>query len=245
MQKIADKIVYNTIEEILDPSHTVLVLWDVLNGFEKIIFNKEEFSKNLNSIVEQARKSKIPIFFTTIQTLPKRFESSANIYAVVRLGFDRLFGQFSPEDLDFAVKPKEDEIIINKHTASIFIDTGFERMLRNAGIITVIFTGIATEYGIESSARDAFNRGFYSVVVSDCVSSPDKNGHERSLENMKNLITIINSKELENIWSRAKRLSFASTVRYDNNNSIHHEHIGDASKSDVSPNTPPAEEADL
>ena len=37
-------------------------------------------------------------------------------------------------------------------------------MLRNAGIITVVFTGIATEFRIESSARDAFNRGFYSVV---------------------------------------------------------------------------------
>jgi nicotinamidase-related amidase len=74
-------------------------------------------------------------------------------------------------------------------------------MLRNAGIITVIFTGIATEFGIESSARDAFNRGLYSVVVSDCVSSHDKVGHSRSLENMKNLMTIINSKEIEDIWS--------------------------------------------
>ena len=196
MQKIGEKIVYNTNEEILDPSHTALVLWDVLRAFEKIIFNKEEFSKNLNSIVEMARKSNIPIFFTSVQTLSKRFESSANIYTMGKLGFDRLFEQFSPEDMDFTIKPKQEEIVINKHTASIFIDTGFERMLRNAGIITVVFTGIATECGIESSARDAFNRGFYSVVVSDCVSSPDKNGHDRSLENMKNLIMIINSKEL-------------------------------------------------
>ena len=124
-----------------------------------------------------------------------------------KLGFDRLFEQFAPEDMDFAIKPKQEEIVINKHTASIFIDTGFERMLRNAGIITVVFTRIATEFGIESCARDAFNRGFDSVVVSDCVSSPDKNGHERSLENMKNLITVINSKELENIWSTAKKYS--------------------------------------
>jgi nicotinamidase-related amidase len=29
---------------------------------------------------------------------------------------------------------------------------------------TIVFTGIATEFGVESSARDAFNRGFYSVV---------------------------------------------------------------------------------
>ena len=66
----------------------------------------------------------------------------------------------------------------------------------------------------------------------------------RSLENMKNLITIINSNELENIWSSAKKHSSTSTIQDDSNN-IHHEHIGDASKSDVSPNTPPADEADL
>jgi hypothetical protein len=35
MQKIGDKIVYNAIEEILDPSHTALVLWDVLRAFTK------------------------------------------------------------------------------------------------------------------------------------------------------------------------------------------------------------------
>ena len=67
--------------------------------------------------------------------------------------------------MDFTIKPKQDEIVINEHTASIFIDTGFERMLRSAGIITIVFTGIATEFGVESSARDAFNRRFYSVVV--------------------------------------------------------------------------------
>ena len=206
MQKIGDKIVYNTIEEILDPSHTALVVWDVQRALTKMIFNKEEFSRNLNSIVELARKSNIPIFFTSpIQTLSKRFESSAIIYTLGKLGFDRLFEQFTTEDMDFTIKPKQDEIVINKHTASIFIDTGFERMLRNAGIITVVFTGIATEFGVESSARDAFNRGFYSVVVSDCVSSPYKDGHDRSLENMKNLITIINSKELESVWFKLQK----------------------------------------
>jgi nicotinamidase-related amidase len=200
MQEIGDKIVYNTIEEILDPSHTALVAWDIQRALTKMIFNKEEFSRNLDLVVELARKSNIPIFFTSIQTLSKRFESSAIIYTLGKLGFDRLFEQFTTEDMDFTIKPKQDEIVINKHTASIFIDTGFERMLRNAGIITIVFTGIATEFGVESSARDAFNRGFYSVVVSDCVSSPYKDGHERSLENMKNLITIINLKEIENVW---------------------------------------------
>ena len=166
MRKIGDKIVYNTIEEIIDPSHTALVLWDVQRALTKMIFNKEEFSKNLNSLVELARKSNIPIFFTSIQMLSKRFESPTIIYHLAKHGFDRLLEQFTTEDMDFIIKPKQDEIVINKHTASIFVDTGFERMLRNADIVTVVFTGIATEFGVESSARDALNRGFYSVVSS-------------------------------------------------------------------------------
>src|ERR671939_2099279 len=142
MQKIGDnKKVHNTVEEILDPSHTALVVWDVQHGTTKVIFNKEEFSRNLNSVVELARKSNIPIFFTPIQMLPKRFESAAIIYTLGKLGFDRLFEQFTAEDMHFAVKPQEGELVINKHTGSIFIDTGFERLLRNAGIVTVVFTG--------------------------------------------------------------------------------------------------------
>src|ERR687886_1893609 len=205
MQKIGDnKIVYNTIEEILDPSHTALVVWDVLRASTKMIFNTEEFSRNLNTVVELARKSKkVPIFFTPIQMLPKRFESPAIIYTLGKLGFDRLFEQFTAEDMDFTIKPKQNEMVINKHTASIFIDTGFERMLRNAGIITVVFTGIATEGGVESSARDAFNRGFYSVVVSDCVSSPSKDGHERSLKNMNHLIL---TKEISGLSAKSELL---------------------------------------
>jgi nicotinamidase-related amidase len=80
MQKIGDKIVYNILEEIVDPSHTALVLRVVRRALTKTIFNKEEFSRNLNSVVESARKSNIPIFFTSIEMLSKRFESSARMY---------------------------------------------------------------------------------------------------------------------------------------------------------------------
>jgi nicotinamidase-related amidase len=202
MQNIGDKIVYDTMEEILNPSHTALVLWDTIDAFTKMAFNREEFVKNQNNLVEAARKSNVPIFFTTIQVLPKRFESSVNIYTMGKLGFDRLFEQIKLETMEFTIKPRQDEVVIHKHTASIFIDTGFERMLRSAGIATVIFSGIATECGIESSARDAFSRGFYSVVASDCVSSPNKERHERSIENMKSLLTVIDSKEILKFWSK-------------------------------------------
>jgi nicotinamidase-related amidase len=203
MQMGNDKLVYTTTEEILDPLHTALVVWDTQNLLVDRIFNKEEFMHNLISSVELARKSNVPVFFTRIQMLPFQFESPSRIYTISKMGFDRI-GQPSAEEMALAIKPNQNEIVIDKHTASIFIDTGFERMIRNAGIITIVFAGIATEFGVESSARDALSRGFYSVVVSDIVSSSDREAHSRSLENMKKMMTVINSKDIANIWSKNK-----------------------------------------
>jgi nicotinamidase-related amidase len=200
MQNIGDNHVYNSVDEIIDPSHTALVVWDVQNMLVNRIFNKDEFTTKIKSVIGQGRKSNVPIFFTRIQRLPLYFDSPARIYAFSKLGFDRL-QQPTEEDIAFAIKPELNEIILDKYSGSIFIGTIFEQMLRNAGIVTIVFTGIATEFGIESCARDAFNRGFYPVVISDCVSSPDKMGHERSLENMKKLVTIINSTNIENYWT--------------------------------------------
>ena len=105
-------------------------------------------------------------------------------------------------DLTLAINTKEEEMVITKHTSSIFIGTDFERMIRNAGITTIIFSGIATELGIESSARDALNRDIYPVIVSDAVSSSDKDAHMQYLQNMERFLTVVSTNELTNIWSR-------------------------------------------
>jgi nicotinamidase-related amidase len=102
-------------------------------------------------------------------------------------------------DMDFAVDRKEEEIVITKHPAIIFIGTDFERMVRNAGITTIIFTGIATEIGVELSASDVLNRDFYPVIISDAVSSSDKDAHVRSLQNMERFLTVISTNEIVNI----------------------------------------------
>ncbi|MGO9016456.1 MAG: isochorismatase family protein [Dissulfurispiraceae bacterium] len=45
-------------------------------------------------------------------------------------------------------------------------------------------------------SRDASNRGFYPVVVSDCVSSSDKEAHERSLKNLEKLAIVKQAAEI-------------------------------------------------
>ena len=105
-----------------------------------------------------------------------------------------------PNGSDLTIEPEGNDIVIPKNTASIFVGTNFELLLRNAGITAIVFTGIATEYGVESSARDASNRGFFPVIISDAVSSFDKEGHARSLENLKNMMIVLTSDEIISLW---------------------------------------------
>jgi nicotinamidase-related amidase len=56
---------------------------------------------------------------------------------------------------------------VSSDMGSIFIGTDVERLVRNAGINTLIFTGIATDLGTEANVRASLNRDFYTVIASD------------------------------------------------------------------------------
>jgi nicotinamidase-related amidase len=103
----------------------------------------------------------------------------------------------SPDrEIPESVKPQSGDMQMEKSTPNIFLGTNFELMMKNRGIKSLIFTGIATEMGVELSARDAAARGFYPVVVTDCVSSMNREGHERSLVNLARITLTADSKEI-------------------------------------------------
>ncbi len=195
--------IYEDLTEIVDPRHSCLIVWDVQNGLVDRIFNQEEFIGNLKRSVEILR-NKMPVAYTLITPIPREFQSSWGIYNMMRRfnvkDVDKLPNFMPPgsreREIPEAVKPAKGDILLDKSTANIFLGTNFEMMMRNRRIATLIFTGIATEAGIESSARDASNRGFYPVVVSDCVSSMDKDSHERSLINLAKVVIVKKSSEI-------------------------------------------------
>ncbi len=197
MKKRDEIIVYESLREIVEPDHSCLVVWDVQNGLADRIFNKEEFVTNLKNLIEKLR-GKMPIVYTLITPMHRDFTSSWSYFSMMRrFGVDDInklpsfMATGSKErEIPEMVQPEHTDIVLEKSTASIFMGTNFEYMIRNRNITTLIFTGIATEMGIESSARDASNRGFYPVVVSDCVSSLDKDAHERSLKTMAKLFIV-------------------------------------------------------
>jgi nicotinamidase-related amidase len=197
MKKRNRIMVYESLREIVDPAHSCLVVWDVQNGLVDRIFNREEFMTNLKNFVEKLR-SRMPVVYTLITPMHRDFTSSWGYFSMMRrFNVDDInklpsFMAIGSKEREIPemIQPKHTDIVLEKSTASIFIGTNFEHMMRNQNINTLIFTGIATEMGIESSARDASNRGFYPVVVSDCVSSFDRDAHERSLKTMTKLFIV-------------------------------------------------------
>lgn len=192
----------NNIDEIagfLQPDRTAFVLWDIQKMLVDTIFNREDFLKNVRKLAETARKKNIPVFSTKITPLPEGFESPARKYMMKKRQWG---GRPALDAYELVLPPGDKDNVISKNTADIFIGTNFELMLRNAGISTIVFTGISTEIGIESSARAAGNRGFFPVIVSDAVSSRTEEAHARSLENMKNLMPIVSTAELSSFWNK-------------------------------------------
>ncbi len=196
-------VVYEDLKEIVDPKHSCLIIWDVQTGLVDRIPDKEKLIGNLKSLKKSLR-GKMPVIYTLITPIPKQFQSSWYLYTMMRRfnvkEISELPDFMAPgskeREIPKALQPQDSDIVLDKPAGSIFIGTNFEYMMRGRAITTLIFTGIATEFGIESSARDASNRGFYPVVVSDCVSSWDKDAHERSLKNLDKIVIVKNSDEI-------------------------------------------------
>jgi nicotinamidase-related amidase len=69
------------------------------------------------------------------------------------------------------------DIVITKRQWGAFYGTELDQMLRRRHIKTVILGGIATNYGVESTARAAHDRGYELVFVEDAMSSMSAEAH--------------------------------------------------------------------
>jgi ureidoacrylate peracid hydrolase len=76
-----------------------------------------------------------------------------------------------------ALRPEAGDVIVRKTRYSGFCRTGLEDRLRADGIRYLLFTGIATNVCVESTARDAFFAEFWPIMVEDAMahSGPDFN----------------------------------------------------------------------
>jgi len=88
----------------------------------------------------------------------------------------------TPRPPDFAeivpeMGPKPGDVVVTKHQPSAFFGTDLEVQLRRRGMRTIVLTGIATNIGVESTARTGYEHGFQLVFVSDAMAARDGELH--------------------------------------------------------------------
>lgn len=80
------------------------------------------------------------------------------------------------------IAPRTQDYVFLKRRPSAFYGTGVGELLRMLRRDTIIIAGGATNRGVETSVREAFNMDIASVVVRECCWSSDAAAHTHSLE---------------------------------------------------------------
>ena len=70
-----------------------------------------------------------------------------------------------------ALAPVAAELVIDKPGKGAFYATGLQDALTGAGITQLLVTGVTTEVCVHTTTREANDRGYECLVVSDCVGS--------------------------------------------------------------------------
>ena len=69
------------------------------------------------------------------------------------------------------------DVHITKHQWGAFYGTDLDLQLRRRGVKTLVMCGISTNFGVESTARDAWERNYAIVFAEDAMTSFDANAH--------------------------------------------------------------------
>ncbi len=67
--------------------------------------------------------------------------------------------------------PKTGEPVIDKPGKGAFYQTDLELMLKNRGVETLLVCGVTTEVCVNTTVREANDRGFRCIVIGDCCAS--------------------------------------------------------------------------
>lgn len=168
----------------LDPRTTALVLIDVQKG----VLSMPLAPHGAAQIVQNAAR------------LGLHFDEVGALVALVHVGFsdgavDRLRqpvdvsppspqGALSADWADFApeIGSLRAGIVIKKRQWGAFYGTELDLQLRRRGIATIVLAGIATNFGVESTAREAWQHNYAVVVAEDAVTSTSEDLHKFSIE---------------------------------------------------------------
>jgi nicotinamidase-related amidase len=173
-----------------DPQSTALMIIDMQRdfvepgGFGEALGNDVSILRSTiaptKAVLETARKLGLLIIHTREGHRPDLADCPPT--KIVRGRGDKRIGDAGPmgrilvrgergHDIVPELYPKPGEIVLDKPGKGAFYATDLELMLRNHGIKSLIVCGVTTEVCVNTTVREANDRGFECVVLSDCVGS--------------------------------------------------------------------------
>jgi nicotinamidase-related amidase len=134
----------------------------------------------LTALIAAARASRVPVIHTREGHEPdlsdcppaklRRGAPSKRIGDAGQYGRILVRGEYGHDIVD-ELAPIDGELVIDKPGKGAFYATELQDVLVGAGISQLLITGVTTEVCVHTTAREANDRGYECLVVSDCVGS--------------------------------------------------------------------------
>ena len=165
---------------MIDKKSTALVVIDLQKGIayrETAPYSSETVIANSAKLVNACRKNSMPVFLVHVVA------TEVDRLHVVADESMRMPGQMPKDWSDFVpeMSPQPGDIIIGKKQWGAFYGTELDLQLRRRSIKTIILCGIATNFGVESTARFAYEFGYNQIFAEDAMASMTSQMHESSV----------------------------------------------------------------
>jgi nicotinamidase-related amidase len=175
MQKHCGLRIPKTLEEVISPQNTALVVYDMQAGITPQIANGQEITARVARVLAAARSAGLRTFFTRHMSLPKELMGAFQCRTAMAWqrvdSPDKVKPMFLRDSPAFQIidelRPLPSEAIVDKITMSAFEGTFLEIALRDCGIRSFIIAGIALEVGIDPTCRQGADLGFWPILVRD------------------------------------------------------------------------------
>ena len=171
-----------------DPGRTCLLLIDTQNYvwnpgvaarlpyFDTVI--RTAVLPNLLLLVAAFRDAGAEVMYTVMENLTEDGRDRSLDYKLSNFFIAK--GSWEGKVLD-ALAPRRDEIVLPKTSSGVFNSTNIEYLLRNIAIDTLVVTGFLTDQCVDHTLRDAADRGFYPICVSDACATHSAARHDNAL----------------------------------------------------------------